>query len=710
MTSPRLLSLDTETTGLAFEDGDRLIEIGIVEYEGLTETGRTFHVYLNPEGKTIAAGAIAVHGITNDFLEDKPVFADIVDDLMEFLGDDPALIYNAGFDLGFLNGELAKIGRAPIHNEIIDVLEMVRKRWPRSRLTLDAAAKRVGVDTSARKLHGALIDSRILGDVYRMLVQQNELAIAEVTAAIVSPTAQRLENKPILRVPARGPLTLPRAESTYTLFNSAIQPDALPAIAAKLGYGAVALVDCRTTAGAMAFSGGFKAKEVKESGIKGFVGVALPIRTSEGRNMVLYARDDRGWANIQKLVTITNVDNRGEGLTSEQLRAHSEGLAATCGGSDGVIAHLLRVKGAEVALKTARFLANLYPGAFAIEIDRHAGVPDAVVESGLTAIAAELKIPVVGTCIARAAPGNADLVEVLRAIGGGHVYQPDTSDEEHMRSPEEMRALFADLPNAVDNADWLATLCDFLPQEAKPMLPRFDAGNGMSEDEAIRKLAREGFDRHLQNVPADMLETYEKRFEYEMGLITKLEFSGYFLIVADFIGWAREHGIPIGPGRGSGAGSIVAWSLGITALDPIRLNLLFERFINPDRVSLPDFDIDICEDRRGEVVRYVRERYGADKVAAIGTYGTIRHKQAIKDVGRIMGIPYGQTDRISKIIPKEGLTDELMRSEEMQNLLTTSDLREAMNIARRIYGLVRQRSQHAAGIIIADRSDRKSVV
>lgn len=694
----RLLALDTETTGLSVEDGDRLIEIGVVEYDGLSETGSIFHHYLNPGDRIISAGAVGVHGITNDMLVGKPVFEDLVEEFLEYLGDSPILIYNAGFDLGFINDELEKLGRAPIENEIIDVLEIVRKRWPRSRLTLDAVAKRLGVDTSTRALHGAVVDSRILGDVYRMLVQQNELAIAEVASAIVSPTTVRAEAKAILRAASRGLKTMPRAESTFTLFQSSLQPGNIPEIAKKLGYEAVALVDRNTTAGAMSFAEGAKKAEVK-----GIVGVALPISTSDGHPIVLYARDKQGWTNIQQLVTISNVENKGGGLTSEQLRRHAEGIAATGGGSDGAIAYLLRAKGPEVALKTAKFLASLYPGAFAMEITRHGGVSDATIEAAITSIAHELSIPTIGSVISRAAPGDAELVEVLRAIGGGHQYQPDTSDEEQMRSDSEMHKLFADLPNAVDNADWLDTLCDFLPKAAEPMLPRYDAGEGVTENEAIQKLAREGFDQHMAEIKPDNIEEYEKRFEYEIGLITKLNFSGYFLIVADFISWAKKNGIPIGPGRGSGAGSLIAWSLGITALDPIKLKLLFERFINPDRVSLPDFDIDICEDRRTEVIRYVREKYGADKVVAIGAYGTIQAKLAVKDVGRVLGIPYGQTDRISKLIPKEGVTDELIRSEEMQNVLSSPESREAFAIARRIQGLVRSRGKHPAGVIIADR-------
>ena len=700
--SVRQLVFDTETTGLSTKDGDRLIEIGIVEMMGLTLTGRTFHSYVNPEGKQIAAGAIAVHGITNDQLEHAPLFADIVEDLIEFIGDDPMIAYNAGFDVDFINTELALLGRAALANPITDALEIVRKRWPMKRMTLDAVAKRVGVDTSARDEHGhgALIDATILANVYRRLTEQDELAIAVIESSIASPTTHRPENKPVLRATVGGRLTLPRVESSYTLFASALKAESIPKIAKEAGYDAVALVDYMTTAGAMTFG-----DAAKKADIKAILGVALPIAISEGRPIVLYARDEQGWRNIQQLVTLCHIENEGKGLTSAQLRDHAGGIAATGGGSDGAIAHLLRTKDAETALKAARLLASLYPGAFAMEIDRHAGTPDAAVEAGLTGIAHQIGVPLIGASIARAAPGQSYLVEVLHAIGRGHDYQPEMADEEALRTPGETEALFADLPNAVGNADWLDALCDFVPQGSKPMLPRYETQEDADEEAALRRLARAGFDRHLETVPFEQHAAYEQRFAYEMGLIVGQGFAGYFLIVADFIGWAKANGIPVGPGRGSGAGSIVAWSLGITALDPLKFNLLFERFINPDRVSLPDFDVDFCENRRGEVIRYVRERYGSDRVVAIGAYGTIKAKLAVKDVGRVMGLPYGQTDKISKAIPQgDDLNDETINLPEIQEAVTSPAAREALEIAKHLQGAIRSKSRHPAGIIIADRA------
>lgn len=694
----RLLMVDTETTGLNVEEGDRIIEIGIVEYLGLTPTGRTFHHYVNPDGKQIMAGAIAVHGITNDFLADKPLFSEVVDEMLDFIEDGSLVIYNAGFDLGFLNEELKRLNYAPIENVIIDALEIARKRWPRNRNTLDAVAKRLKVDVSGRDLHGALIDATILGNVYRILTQQDELGIAEVASAILSPTTKRAESKPILRAPRIEATAVLRAESCYTIFGSALRPEAIVEHARAMGYDHAAIVDQGTTAGAMAF-----AEAAKKAGIKGMVGVALDLRITPEHPIVLYARNADGWRNIQRLVTIVNVDNKGEGLTSDQLRNHCHGIAATGGGANGAIAHLLRTSDPEIATKTAKYLAAIFHGAFALEISRNDSPTDSVVEAGITAVAHAIEVPVVATCIARSAPGDDEIVEVLRAIGTGQSYQPDLSDGEHMRSPEELAGLFRDIPAAVENNGWFASLCDFMPTGMKPMLPHYETEEG-DEKLALQNLARKGLDERISMLDQDAdLDVYEQRYEYEMGLICGQGFAGYFLIVADFITWAREQGIPVGPGRGSGAGSIVAWALGITKLDPIKLRLLFERFINPDRVSLPDFDIDFCEDRREEVIGYVQRKYGREHAVSIGTYGTFGARQSIKDAGRILGLPYGQMDRIAKELPdKGGMTFEDTQSEAVQSLVNTPETREALSIALKISGLVRNKSKHAAGIVISE--------
>lgn len=698
--SRRLLSLDTETTGLSVSDGDRIIEIGIVEYEGLTATGKVFHCYLNPGDRIITAGATAIHGITNEQLRDKPSFAQIADDFLDFIGDSPIVIYNAGFDLGFIQAELERVSRAMIENEIIDGMLIARKRFPRKKLTLDAIAKRLDVDTSARSLHGALIDARILGDVYRKLTQQDELAIASVATAVIAPEISVQNRKPLLRAP--GQLTEPallRAETSYSLFSSALMPESLVTTAVECGWAKVGITDRNTTAAAMSFAGATSKAEVHP-----LIGVTLPLQNSEGKPIVLYARNAEGWKNIQTLVTINNVTNRGKGLTSSQLRDHKDGIACLTGGSEGALAHILRTQDAETALKVARYLAALFSEAFAIEISRHGGRNEAHIENGLIAIAHELRVPVVATSIARAEPGKAFMVEVLHAIGEGHEYHPEDCNDEHVRTVDEFNRLFKDMPEAVENTGWFAGLCDFSPQGAKPMLPRYETPSGEEEPVALARLAEAGLAERLKKIPSEKHNAYRARFDYEMKLIVGQGFAGYFLIVADFIGWARQHNIPVGPGRGSGAGSIVAWCLGITKLDPIELNLLFERFINPDRVSLPDFDIDFCESRREEVIRYVREHYGSDRVVAIGTYGTFGARQAVKDAGRILGLSYGQMDRIAKLLPdKGGLSPRDLETDEVRAAVSSPETREALDIALKLAGLVRNKGKHAAGIVISDK-------
>lgn len=692
--------LDTETTGLNVGEGDRIIEIGIVEYDGMSPTGRVFHSFVNPGDRQVQAGAVHVHGIMNDMLRDAPSFADIAEEILDFIGDEGAVvIYNAPFDMGFLDAEFEAINMACFENAVIDCMEIAKKRFPRSKVTLDAVAKKLGVDTSKRDKHGAVIDAEILGEVYRRLVQQDELIGSTVQEKVVVEATGSITMKELLRVPGVTGRHLIRAETSYTLFASALTPKSLVAEAKRLEYDSVALTDKWTTAGAMAF-----AEACKDAKIKGIVGACLDIASAPGKPLALYAANEAGWKNLLKLITLRNVHNKGSGLTSAQLRQYADGIVATGGGTDGAIAETFRTKGYDAALATARFLANLYPGNFALEVMRNGNGGDDRLEALATSIAAELRLPVLATMVARAPSGKDDLVEVLQAIGSSGIYQPEFSMKEDIPSRERFERAFRDMPEAVDNGGWLAKRCDFLPGAAKPMLPRYEGEGDETEEQALDKMARRGLERHLEGIDADQHETYWQRYDYEMGLITGQGFSGYFLIVADFIGWARSRGIPVGPGRGSGAGSLVAWSLGITMLDPIRMNLLFERFINPDRVSLPDFDIDFCERRREEVIRYVREKYGHDRVVAIGAYTTFQSRMGVKDVGRILGQPHGLMERIAKALPDKGeITPEIMRSQEIQDLLTTTESAEALRMGALLHGLVRNKTRHAAGIVIADR-------
>lgn len=697
--------LDTETTGLNVDDGDRIIEIGVVEYDGMTPTGRTFHEYLNPGDRQIAAGATLVHGITNEMLKDKPSFADIADAFLDFIEGGQLIIYNAPFDGGFLVKECEACDKVPPEGNIVDAMDIARKKFPRAKLTLDAIAKRVGVDTSKRDVHGALIDADILAQTYCRLIQQDDLGMGEPTAqqAATSSAGETLERKPLLRASCSDGTHLVRAESSYTVFTSALLIPSLVEEAKRHGYASVALTDRFTTAGALTF-----ADACRQAGIKGHIGATLDIAAAPGKPAVFYAATEKGWENLQKLVTLRNVTNQGEGLTSAQLMENAEGLVILAGGDEGPIADIYRREGYDQAKRVAIFLSKVFHDRFAFEVTRHDGPRDERAESAITVLADDLSLPIIGSLVARAPTGKSEMVEVLRSIGTGAQYQPELAWGEDLPATERLSTLFADMPEAIDNGGWLADRCDYLPKGIKPILPRFETEDGASEKDALHSMARLGLDSLLEDVPEDRHPAYNERFDYEMGLIVGQGFAGYFLIVADFIAWARKKGIPVGPGRGSGAGSIVAWALGITKLDPIKMNLLFERFINPERVSLPDFDIDFCERRREEVIRYVRGKYGDDRVVAIGAYHTFQSRMAVKDVGRILGQPHGLMDRISKALPDKGeITQEIIDSDEIRALLTTPESAEALRLGAQLYGLVRSKTRHAAGIVIADRPVEK---
>ena len=360
-------------------------------------------------------------------------------------------------------------------------------------------------------------------------------------------------------------------------------------------------------------------------------------------------------------------------------------------------------------------LRQAYPDRCYVEITRHGGNAEIIAEPILVDLAYELDLPLVATHDARfLRPGDAGAHDALMCIRNGeYLGQEDrqkVSQSQYLKTAEEMRELFSDLPEAIENTAIVARRCAIKAETHKPILPSF-AEKNKSESEALREIALQGLEDRLAE--ADKLyaerEVYLERLDYELGIIEGMGFPGYFLIVADFIKWSKEQEIPVGPGRGSGAGSLVAWSLLITDLDPLRFDLLFERFLNPERVSMPDFDIDFCQERRGEVIRYVRDKYGADSVAMIITFGTLQAKAVVRDVGRVMQMPYGQVDRLAKLIPfnpanppklEDAIADEPKFDEEIDK---DSRVRELLDIALALEGLYRNAGTHAAGVVIGDR-------
>jgi DNA polymerase-3 subunit alpha len=518
-----------------------------------------------------------------------------------------------------------------------------------------------------------------------------------------------------------------RVHSAYSLLKGAIQVKALAELCAAAGMPAVALTDRGNLFAALEFS---EAAVKAEAPIQPIMGCELALawvaasypgeRTPTPNPIVLLAQDETGFGNLMRLSSL-NYLGSGAALPHVSvgvLAEHAEGLICLTGGAEGPLGHLLRDGQPGRARALAERLGAMFPGRLYVEIQRHPenGAPrtagEEATEPGLVGLAYDLDLPLVATNDVHFPTRDMyDAHDALLCIAEGtYVDQQEPrrrlTPEHCFKDAGEMAALFADLPEAVENTVEIARRCAFRPRKRKPILPKF----AEDEVEELRRQAREGLEARLAVIPhAAPVEDYRTRLEFELGVIEGMGFPGYFLIVADFIKWAKSRDIPVGPGRGSGAGSLVAYALTITDLDPLRYGLLFERFLNPDRISMPDFDIDFCMDRREEVIAYVQERYGRDRVAQIITFGALLSKAAVRDVGRVLQMPYGQVDRLSKLIPMEGvkpvsiekaLKDEPRLQEEARR---DPQVKRMLGIAQAIEGLYRNASTHAAGVVIGDR-------
>jgi DNA polymerase-3 subunit alpha len=514
-----------------------------------------------------------------------------------------------------------------------------------------------------------------------------------------------------------------RVHSAYSLLQGAIQVKALPDLARAAGQPAVALTDTGNLFAALEFS-----ETAARAGVQPILGCELHLafaapahpgdRPPPARPIVLLAQTEAGFASLMRLSTASYLGPAAPQLPLEALAAHAEGLICLTGGAEGPLGALLREGQPGRAQALAQRLAALYPDRLYVEIQRHPenGAPrtaaEAATEPGLVALAYDLDLPLVATNDVHFP--EADMFEAHDAFlciaDGAYVDQQEPrrrlTPEHHFKSSAAMAALFADLPEAAENTIEIARRCAFRPKKRRPILPRF----AEDEVEELRRQARSGLAERLRTIaPSAAAADYAARLEFELGVIEGMGFPGYFLIVADFIKWAKAHGIPVGPGRGSGAGSLVAYALTITDLDPLRYGLLFERFLNPDRISMPDFDIDFCMDRREEVIAYVQERYGRDRVAQIITFGALLSKAAVRDVGRVLQMPYGQVDRLSKMIPVEGVkpvsVEKALAAEPRLREEARRDPQVArlLHIAAQLEGLLRNASTHAAGVVIGDR-------
>ena len=405
------------------------------------------------------------------------------------------------------------------------------------------------------------------------------------------------------------------------------------------------------------------------------------------------------------------------------LGAHSQGLIALTGGSEGVIDLPIAEGNPELARHRLEALKAIFADRLYVELQRHGLAQERSVEPALLGFAYDLDLPIVATNEPYfATQEDFEAHDALICIAEGSYVAVDDrrrlSPEHYFKTGAKMRELFADLPEALDNTVEIARRCAYRPMEREPILPPFLAdaaatsARGEIEAAELRRQSEAGLkERIAQHGLATGYDTeaYEKRLSFELDVITGMNYQGYFLIVADFIQWAKAQGIPVGPGRGSGAGSLVAYALTITDLDPIRFGLLFERFLNPERVSMPDFDIDFCQDRRDEVIAYVRERYGAHRVAHIITFGKLQARAVLRDVGRVLQMPYGQVDRLCKLVPMNPanpitLPQAIAAEPRLQEARDAEPIvAKLLDIGQRLEGLYRHASTHAAGVVIADR-------
>jgi len=508
-----------------------------------------------------------------------------------------------------------------------------------------------------------------------------------------------------------------RVHSAYSMLEGAIQPADVASLCRRAKFPAVALTDRNNLFAAMEFSDACKVE-----GVQPIVGALLGIerpgsRTSISRPvtdwLALLAQDDAGYANLIALVSDAHLDSGAVDdpqLTLDRLEGRTDGLIALTAGPEGALGRLL-ADGQDVAAYADRLQA-LFPGRLYVEISRTGDPIEDRSEAPLIALAYARDLPLVATNPVRFADAGVYAAHDVLLCIADSVYVESTerrrSNPEHwLKSAKDMADRFADLPEALANTLVVAQRCSVKAPARGPILPSL-AGDPAAEAQTLATDAAAGLELRLAKLDVDPAP-YRERLAFEIGVINRMGFAGYFLIVADFIVWAKAQGIPVGPGRGSGAGSVVAWALTITDLDPLQHGLLFERFLNPERVSMPDFDIDFCETRRGEVIRYVQARYGRAQVAQIITFGKLKARAVLKDVGRVLQMPYGQIDRLAKLVPNHP-TDPwtLARAiNGVSELVAERDrdpkVARLLQIALKLEGLPRHASTHAAGVVIGDR-------
>ncbi|MFV0626191.1 MAG: DNA polymerase III subunit alpha [Alphaproteobacteria bacterium] len=528
-----------------------------------------------------------------------------------------------------------------------------------------------------------------------------------------------------------------RVHSAYSLSEGAMKIKSLLPKAKALGYSALAITDTANMFGAKEFS-----SVASKEGVKPLLGCQFNLRNADADDpfkskgmvvepdkIVLLVQNQEGYQNIMHLMKVSYLDNMGYAekpqLLLSDLETYGKGLIFLSGGFEGPIGRLYLDNRAQEAEELAVKFKEIFDNRFYMEISRVGYENEKKTEDFFLDIAYKYNIPLVATN--EAFFFTAEMYEAhdaLVCIAQGEYVANDNrkkfSPNNRLRFPEEMVDLFRDLPEAVQNTVAIAKRCSFMSEFVSPLLPHFDCGE-MSADDFIREESLKGLAQRMKDhvYKEDMTDeekkakddVYYARLDYELGVIKGMGFAGYFLIVSDFIRWSKNNGVPVGPGRGSGAGSIVAWSLEITNLDPIHYDLLFERFLNPDRISMPDFDVDFCQEKREKTIEYVKNKYGAENVAQIITYGKLQSKAVIRDVARVLQMPYSQADKISKMIPagNQGknptLPEALEQVPELEEMrVNDPQINKLFDIAMKLEGLYRHSGVHAAGVVIGDRS------
>lgn len=531
-----------------------------------------------------------------------------------------------------------------------------------------------------------------------------------------------------------------RIHSEYSLSSGAIKIKDFVKFLKKKNIAAAAITDSHNMFGALQY-----ALAASKEGIQPIMGCEMvvdgsvflknsedlvdPSQADEWQKryfckMVFLAKDDEGFQNLLSLLSNSYLEreaNLKPHLKLESLKNKSKGLIILSGGIEGIVGRALLQNRIDAAEKTTKSFKDLFADDFYMELQRHGLSREINTEKNFIRLAYDHNVPLVATNNCHFF--TRDMFEAQDALSciaeGRYVSEtnrPRLTPEHYLKEEEEMVELFQDIPEALENTLNIAKKISTMAYGRKPTLPHFDLPKGVSEAEEMARLAREGLEVRLQKkflvekvtdetVQAAIREQYFKQLEFEIGVINQMDFPGYFLICADFIVWSKNNGVPIGPGRGSGAGSMVAWALKITDLDPIKFGLFFERFLNPERVSMPDFDVDFCQRGRGRSIEYVQHKYGRENVAQIITFGKLQSKAVLKDVGRVLEMSYSEVDKISKSIPFDtNLADALeMDSDLRARRQSDPEISKLFSIAMQLEGLNRHSSVHAAGIVIGDK-------